>query len=81
MLMFLAITLRLFFLGIFLASIWYVASRLRTLFDLKRRWSLRLGIAAWLFGSSFAMLATARATSVWVGSLNVFGGYVFTIYI
>jgi len=35
--MFLAITLRLFFLGIFLASIWYAASRLHPLFNLKRR--------------------------------------------
>jgi len=81
MLMLLAITLRLFFLGIFLASIWYVAAWLHTLFDLKRRWPLRLGVAAWLFGSLFAMLATARATSAWIGSLNVFGGYVFTLYI
>lgn len=79
--MFLAITLRLFFLGVFLASIWYVASRLRILFDLKRRWALRLGVAAGFFGSIFAMLATARAASVWIGSLNVIGGYVFTIFI
>jgi len=26
------------------------------------------------------MLATARATSAWIGSLNVIGGYLFTIY-
>lgn len=79
--MFLAIMLRLFFFGIFLISIWYVASRLCTLFQLKRYWVLRFGVAVWLFGSILAMLATSRGTGAWIGTLNVFGGYLFTIYI
>ena len=42
----LAILVPLLFLGLFVASIWYVAYRLRTLFDRERRWPLRIGVGA-----------------------------------
>jgi uncharacterized protein len=78
---FLAVAFPLVTLGIFAASIWYVADRLRTLFGLTRRWPIRMGIATGFIASLFAMLSAARATSALAGILNVLGGDVFAVYI
>jgi predicted MPP superfamily phosphohydrolase len=77
----LAVFVPLFFLGLFVASIWYVAYRLRTLFAATRRWPLRSGTGIWVFGSMTAMLSAAKSTSSAVGLLSTLGGYVFSFYV
>jgi predicted MPP superfamily phosphohydrolase len=77
----LAITFPLLVLGVFLASFWYVAYRLRSLLGLNRRWLLRIGVTVTVFAAMAAMLSAARSTSLTVGVLNVIGGYVFSFYV
>ena len=77
----LAVVVPLFFLGLFVASIWYVAYRLRTLFGRIRRWPLRIGVGIGVFGSMAAMLSAAGSTSFAVGLLSTLGGYLFSFYV
>ena len=78
---FLAILFPLVALGIFGASFWYVAFRLRTLLDLSTRWPLRIGIAVVVVAAMISMLSAAGSSSPAVGILNMVGGYVFTFYV
>ena len=66
------------FLGLFVASAWYVAFRLRSLFGLSSRWLLRTAVLFVLFGSNAAMLSGARSTTATAGLVNLAGGFVFT---
>lgn len=77
----LAIALPFAFFGIFTASCWYVAWRLRTSFGWSRRWPLRLGLAAAFFTSMASMFTGARSTESWIGVVKAVGGYYFTFYL
>jgi len=76
----LSVALPLVVLALFLASMGYVAYRLRVLFGLEGRWPLRIGVAVVVIGAAIGMLATAKLSSPLVGALNVLGGYVFIFY-
>ena len=76
----LAIVIPLAVLALLLASMWYVAYRLRVLFGLEGRWPLRVGVAVVVIGGAVAVLGTAKLASPLVGVLNVLGGYVFIFY-
>jgi hypothetical protein len=68
-------------LGLFAASIGYVAYRLHTLFGLTRRWPLRIAVAAGFVASLAAMLSAVRSTNAMAGVMNGLGGYYFSFYI
>lgn len=76
-----ALGVTLAFFGLCVLSIWYVGSRLHTLFELKSRWPILIAVATGVIGALFAMGAVAKFTSPVVGALNVFGGYVFTFHL
>lgn len=81
MMVVLVIALQVVVLGLFVASAWYVAYRLRTLFGVTRCWPLRIGAAVALFGSGTLMLAVARSSNALVGLLSTVGGYLFGFYL
>ncbi len=76
----LAVAIPLIVLALLLASMWYMAYRLRTLFGVAGRWPLRIGVAVAVFGAAVAVLGSAESASALVGLLNVLGGYVFIFY-
>lgn len=76
----LAVAIPLAVLALLLASMWYVAYRLRVLFGLEGRWPLRVGVAVVVIGGAVAVLGTAKLASPLVGLLNVLGGYVVIFY-
>ncbi len=76
----LAIGLPVVVLGLLALSIWYVGSRLCTLFALNARWPIRVSIAIGVIGAGVSVFAAVKSSSVAIGVLNVIGGYVFVFY-
>lgn len=68
--------LRLSFLGLLLAVLWYLAARLRLMLGWQRRWPLRLGVVALFIGAIACVLWTLRIESAWATPLNIAAGQV-----
>ncbi len=81
MILFLNIAFMVLTLGLILGLIWYVSFRLRVLFELTRRWPLRIIIAIIFMSSLFIMFSGARFTSVMGGAISIVGGYVFCFFL
>src|SRR5438093_9274167 len=72
--------LLLFALAVF-GSAWYIASRLRTTFGLRRRWLLRVLVMAALVGWFMLMVPAAKSAAVVADLSYVLGGYLFAGYV
>lgn len=77
----LPIVITLAFLGLLVASIWYVGARLCNLFELPSQWMIVTGVALVVVGSLAAIVAAVNSTSKFVSVLNVLGGYLFVFYL
>lgn len=67
--------------GLLAMSIWYVGSRLQTLFEMHRSWPIQIAVSTAVIGAMVAIFAAARSSSPIVGTLNLIAGYVFAFYI
>lgn len=78
-----SIAVSLGFFGLFALGIWYVGSRLNSLFAASSRWPIQLGVAVAVVGALVAVGATSKSTSALVGAFNVLGGWVivFTLFL
>ena len=81
MILFLNIAFIVLTLGLFLGSNWYVSFRLRVLFELTRRWPLRIVIAIGFISSTFIMFSGARIISAFWGTLTIVDGYLFSFFV
>jgi hypothetical protein len=63
------------------SSAWYIAFRVRTTFELQRRWLLRVLVMAALVGSSMLMVSATKSAGVVAGLSYVIGGYLFAGYV
>jgi len=77
----LAVGLPLAMLGLLVLSMWYVGSRLGTLFGLTSRWQIQVGIVVVVIASMVAVFATAKSSIAVLGVLNVVGGYIVIFYL
>jgi predicted MPP superfamily phosphohydrolase len=75
------IALPLVLLGIYLTTVWYVATRLPKTCGWSPRWPLRLGIIALVVGATVGMMSGATSPQALAGIAYVIGGYVFILHV
>jgi predicted MPP superfamily phosphohydrolase len=71
----------LLFFGTLACSVWYVDSRLRTLFRRPARWPVRLAVVVTVVGMVMAIAATATSKHVWAGAIYLGAGYLLTFHL
>ena len=81
MILFLNILFIVLNLGLTLGLTWYVAFRMRVMFQLTRRWPLRIVITIGFLSSTFMMFSGARFVSVFWGTLTIVSGYLFSFVV